>query len=132
MALNESNLHVGDRDAKRAASNPGADPSAHPVKSPGKARVRKGARQRKPTRTNITSIIAAGKPKMTKSDAVIKLLRGSRGTTIAAMMEATGWQAHSVRGFLSGTVKKKLGFSVESETGKDGARRYRVVGEKAG
>lgn len=127
MALNNSNLHVADRDADGPATKSRADPSAHPNKSPGKARVRKGAHQSRPAKTNPPALIPAGKPKATKSDAVLKLLRGSKGTTIVAMMEATGWQAHSVRGFLSGTVKKKLGFTVESETGKDGGRRYRIV-----
>ena len=58
---------------------------------------------------------------------MLKLLRGSKGASIQAMMEATGWQAHSVRGFLSATVKKKLELTLASETGKDGVRRYKVA-----
>lgn len=45
-------------------------------------------------------------------------------------MAATGWQAHSVRGFLAGTVKKKLNLVLESNKAADGVRRYHVV--KAG
>jgi Protein of unknown function (DUF3489) len=42
------------------------------------------------------------------------------------MMQATGWQQHSVRGFLAGTVKRKLGFSLTSFKPDDGVRRYRI------
>lgn len=62
-----------------------------------------------------------------KTEIVLKKLRLARGATIPTLMEATSWQAHSVRGFLSGTVKKKLGLAVVSEVGKDGQRRYRIV-----
>lgn len=41
-------------------------------------------------------------------------------------MQATDWQQHSVRGFLAGTVKKKLGFLLTSSKDKEGARRYRI------
>lgn len=61
-----------------------------------------------------------------KTETVIRMLKSGKGATVAAMMEAAGWQAHSVRGFLSGTVKKKMGLAVSSEAGKDGVRRYRV------
>lgn len=64
----------------------------------------------------------------TKSEAVIALLTRSRGATIDEMMTATDWQAHSVRGFIAGTVKKKLGRSVTSETTSKG-RVYRIVAE---
>lgn len=62
-----------------------------------------------------------------KTDIVLKKLRSARGITIAQIVEITGWQAHSVRGFLSGVVKKKLGFELVSEVSKDGLRRYRIV-----
>jgi hypothetical protein len=65
-------------------------------------------------------------PAETKTSIAIKKLRAPKGVTIEALMEATAWQAHSVRGFLSAVVKKKLGLSVMSEIGKDGVRRYRI------
>ncbi len=64
--------------------------------------------------------------KSTKAEQVLKKLRLAKGATIEMLMEATGWQAHSVRGFLSAVVKKKLGLNLVSEIGKDGARRYRI------
>ena len=66
-------------------------------------------------------------PVSSKSDQLIKKLSSAKGVTIPQMMEATGWQAHSVRGFLSAVVKKKLGHTLVSEVGKDGVRRYRIA-----
>lgn len=71
-------------------------------------------------------------PAASKTDLVLKKLRGSKGVSIAQLAETTGWQLHSVRGFLSGIVKKKLGLNLISETGKDGVRRYRVVNQRVG
>jgi hypothetical protein len=66
-------------------------------------------------------------PETSKTDVVLKRLRQSRGATVVQMMELTGWQQHSVRGFLSGVVRKKLSLNVVSEVGKDGQRRYRIA-----
>ncbi len=62
-----------------------------------------------------------------KQNAVLAKLKTPRGVTVAKLMEITGWQPHTVRGFLSATVRKKLGLPLISEIGKDGERRYRIA-----
>jgi hypothetical protein len=62
----------------------------------------------------------------TKTSIVLKKLNAPKGATIEILMEATGWQAHSMRGFLSAVIRKKLGLNLISEIGKDGIRRYRI------
>lgn len=64
----------------------------------------------------------------TKADKVIKLLRRKNGATIADMQKATGWQAHSVRGLLSGTVRKRMGLDVTSQRPDGKERRYHIPG----
>jgi hypothetical protein len=54
------------------------------------------------------------------------MLRVQGGATLSALMEATGWQSHSVRGFLSGKLSKQLGLRVESSR-RDGQRVYALI-----
>ena len=62
----------------------------------------------------------------TKQARIIAMLRAPGGATIDAMAHATGWQQHSVRGFLAGVVRKKLGLTLVSADG-DNGRIYRVT-----
>ena len=66
----------------------------------------------------------------TKHDRIIAMLRAPAGTTIAAIMTATEWQQHSVRGFLAGVVRKKLDLNLVSEL-TDKGRVYRIKDGKA-
>ncbi|MDB5604803.1 MAG: hypothetical protein JWP25_1703 [Bradyrhizobium sp.] len=66
----------------------------------------------------------------TKHARIIALLRAPAGTTIVAIMTATGWQQHSVRGFLAGVVRKKLRLNLISEQ-TDKGRVYRIKDAKA-
>jgi len=65
-----------------------------------------------------------------KHDTLLKLLRQDKGTTLDALVKSSGWQKHSVRGFLAGTVRKKLKLPLVSEK-IDGVRTYRIGSPKA-
>ncbi len=66
------------------------------------------------------------RPKPTKHAAMLALLRRSKGASLVDLMKATGWQAHSVRGYLAGTLKTKLGLTMSSKK-IDGVRTYRIA-----
>ena len=63
----------------------------------------------------------------TKQDLVIQMLGRQSGVSIEQIVAKTDWQPHSVRGFFSGVVSKKLGLPLTSEVGKDGVRRYHIA-----
>jgi Protein of unknown function (DUF3489) len=69
--------------------------------------------------------------RVTKQERVLALLSQPEGASVEEMMQATDWQQHSVRGFLAGTVKKKLGFPLRSSKPNDVARRYRIETRRA-
>jgi hypothetical protein len=67
---------------------------------------------------------------VTKQARILAMLRAPTGVTIDAMMNATGWQQHSVRGFLAGVVRKKLGLNLVSAAA-GGGRLYRITDRTA-
>src|ERR1700726_3430519 len=91
--------------------------------------VRKTARPSSPHRPAPASSKSPARS-ATKHDRIIAMLRTSGGATIASLVTVTEWQQHSVRGFLAGVVRKKLGLNIVSEQTDEG-RVYRIKDGKA-
>lgn len=83
----------------------------------------KGSATTKPTAVGSDAPVLAASSKQQRC---LDLLGGRDGATLSELVAATDWQPHSVRGFLSGTVKKKLGHALLSTRDKNGIRRYRI------
>ncbi len=105
-------------------------PSKSRKESP-RARTAKGSPTRKPAkkarRGAASKKVNGSARRGTKQAILIEMLRRPKGATIEQMTVKTGWQAHSVRGAISGALKKKLGLSVTSETVEGRGRVYRIV-----
>ena len=103
--------------AARTAQPAATAPQAAPV-APKKAKAAKQA-----TAKDAAPTAREG----SKKAIVIEMLRREHGATLADIMTATGWQAHSVRGFISGGLGKKMGLTVESFKRTDGERAYHIA-----
>jgi Protein of unknown function (DUF3489) len=112
--------------ANASAPSRGRPPSrsAKPKKTPPRPVVSKGAQIA--AALTLPPAKARHEGRTTKQERMLTLLSQPEGASIEEMMQATGWQQHSVRGFLAGALKKKLGFSLTSSKPDDGARRYRI------
>jgi len=115
--------------AKRIVRKPG---SAGPVS--GKARKSAATRRGKvtPSPAAATSQVQSDPAAPSKQARLIAMLEATPGATLSQMMALTGWQAHTVRGMISGALRKKLGLNVTCvPAGDSGARVYRIVGTAA-
>lgn len=79
---------------------------------------------------NIAKMKTSRKPEnrqaKTKAETILRLLNKPSGATLTELTKATNWQAHSVRGFLSGTVRKRMGLPLLSTKDDKGVRRYSI------
>ena len=119
--LGEELLRTSIRDAeaklKAARTAPTPAQQAAPV-APKKAKATKQA-----TAKDAAPTAREG----SKKAIVLELIRRADGASLKEIMEATAWQAHSVRGFISGSLGKKMGLTVESFKRQDGTRAYKLA-----
>jgi len=113
-------------EADAAPSEPAGNVSEQaPDVAPELAKATKKATREKKTPTG------EPKPKSTregsKTETVLTLMKREGGVTLKGIMETTGWQAHSVRGFISGTIGKKMGLTVVSTKAESGERTYTLA-----
>jgi hypothetical protein len=95
------------------------------VKTSKSKKAQKPPVKRPPTKGLAAKPEPPNKNRISKKASIIALLQQPQGTTIKAMMKATGWQSHSVRGFLAGTVTRKMKLKLQSEK-IGGERVYRL------
>jgi hypothetical protein len=91
--------------------------------------TRRAAKKKATTKTKTSKKArpdAKGVREGSKTAIILDLIRRPKGATIEELMAAAGWQAHSVRGFLSAVVGKKMGLKLESTKGEDGKRKYQI------
>ena len=85
------------------------------------AKATKKAAKRAPAKKTIAPCAES------KGAKIIEMIGRAKGATLTELMQATDWQAHSVRGFISGALGKKMGLTVESTNNEAGERTYRLT-----
>ncbi len=130
VAAQGANVAPETASSKKASPKKGAGKGQTSAKG-GKAKAKTTAKPKKtaPARKSAKQAKATGGSREgSKTSTVMALLERKGGATLTEVMKATGWQAHSVRGFISGTLGKRMGRTVESNKREDGERVYQLKG----
>jgi hypothetical protein len=116
-------------DKPKATKKPGAGARrAHVAPKPAKTGKKASPAKKAPKGAKKGGSAKPAARDGSKTATILDLLKRPGGVTSKELMKVTGWQAHSLRGFLSGTVGKKMGLTVTSTKGEDGERSYSVEG----
>src|SRR5688572_6752315 len=118
-------MHSTQRRTTKSEQETTATETAKPKKAKAS---KKSTKATKPAKAK--KVAKATKPKSTRSgskaEKVLELMKRKEGATLAEIAKATDWQNHSIRGFVSGHIIKKLGLKVESTKSEAGERTYRI------
>jgi hypothetical protein len=117
VCAQEPDVALAAAESNNETTDPKGSASAKPEK-----RAKKLAKPAKAAEPKAEGVRAGS-----KTETILGLLRRAKGGTLAEIMEASSWQAHSVRGFISGTLGKKMGLTVNSEKREDGTRVYSIA-----
>ena len=133
VAAQGANVAPEKASSKKGASQKKGAPKSQKAAKGAKPKTAASAKPKKATPAKATKVSKAAKPKTegvregTKTAMVLALIQRAKGATLAEIMETTSWQAHSVRGFISGTLGKKMGLQVDSTKRDDGTRVYSIA-----
>jgi hypothetical protein len=125
--MNASTMEENNARAAATGEKPKANRKARVAPRGAHVATKKGKSGKKASpgkKTPKAAKKAAGARDGSKTAKVLDLLNRPDGATLKELMKATEWQAHSVRGFISGTLGKKMGLAVTSTKGEDGERTY--------
>jgi hypothetical protein len=133
MELTENTSTPATKEPKATKKARGGARGAHVALKKGKASKKATPAKKTPKTAPKAKTARTGKAAKekgvregSKTETILELLKRPGGVTSKELMKATGWQPHSIRGFLSGTVGKKLGLTVTSTKGEDCERSYSI------
>ena len=111
---------------KRKSSPSSKTSSAKPARAASGTRTKAAAATKPAVKRGKPALAQAPEVTTTKQSQLITLLRSAAGASMEQMMALTGWQSHTVRGMLSGSLRKRLGLTVQWQL-EDAVRVYRIV-----